>query len=181
VTDNPHGTCLHCGEQFTLPGVDRDYCSERCYHTKQGAKALNTIRTDHTVCSSCGRIRASTEPPKPEEHFADKYGGAYNTVDGDVTYDAFGQAESQQAAIGFRYPTDAESHGTCACGTMDKQGDGHFDVLHTVATEAYLLRLRDRIKEAAIDGQRETWPSRGVLLRVFRDTQDLEYAVGRAL
>jgi len=173
-------TCSYCGEtteDYFSPG----YCSEQCYFREKGEKALNTVRTDHTRCSSCGRIRATTSPPKPEEAFATVVDGAFNRVDGDVTYDAFGQDESQQAAIGFRHPTDAEEQGICECGTMGKQGEGHFDVLNGVATDAYLLRLRDQIKEACIEGQRETWPARGDLLRIYHDTQDLEYAVGRAL
>jgi len=102
--------CAVCGDETENP-IEGSFCSERCYHTKQGEKALNTVRTDHTVCSTCGRIRALTEPPKPEDAFATVVDGAFNSVGGVVTYDSFGQDESQQAAIGFRYPTDAEEQG----------------------------------------------------------------------
>jgi hypothetical protein len=62
-----------------------------------------------------------------------------------------------------------------------RTGDGHFDVLGAIETDAILLRLRQRIKEAAIDGQREDWPSKGDLLRHYEQTEDLAYSIGASL
>jgi len=158
-------------------------CSEWCYLKDKGQRALHHVQNDHRHCSSCGKQRATVELPKPDEAFAidESYDGAFCVDDGEVTYEAFGQTESAKAAIGFRYPTPAEKDGSCECGQISRTGDGHFDVLGAIETDAILLRLRKRIKEAAIDGQREDWPSKGDLLRHYEQTEDLAYAVGASL
>jgi len=175
--------CAECGECYEPPAVEGSFCSEYCYHIHNGNSALNTVKNDHTKCSSCGRVRATVELPKPEEAFAveEAYDGAYHVDSGEVTYDAFGQEESAKAAIGFRHPTTNEDGEACKCGTIARTGEGHFDVLGAIETDAILLRLRKRIKEAAIDGQREDWPSKGDLLRHYEQTGDLAYAVGASL
>lgn len=177
--------CKVCKDSYEAGegGPERDLCSTRCYHRNQGEKALRTVYNDHTLCSTCGRKRAEVTLPKPDEAFAidESYDAAWNVVDGQVTYENYGQQESAKASIGFRLPTIHEVDGHCRCGTMEKTGDGHFDVLGPVETDFILIQLRNRIKEAAIEGQRETWPSKGEMLRTFEETGDLEYSVGVSL
>ena len=174
--------CEYCEGEYT-EGFNEDYCSEQCFFSRKGEKALNTIHNDHTKCSTCGRPRAEIELPKPDELFAIEYtyGSAYHLDDGEVSYEAFGQSESAKAAIGFRLSTENEDGGACLCGTIEKTGDGHFDLLGPIETEAILIRISERIKEAAIDGQREDWPSKGELLSTYEETEDLAYSVGVSL
>lgn len=178
------GTCGYCSDEYLIANsVKGSYCSTECYHKHRGEKALNTFRWDHRKCSTCGRIRAEVEPPKPDEGFAvdgQAYDSAWHVEDGVVHYESFGQDESAEAAIGFRTATVNEEEG-CVCGTLERTGDGHFDVLHNVETFQTLLRVHKRIKEAAIDGQREDWPSKAALFRNLRESNDLAYSVGKAL
>lgn len=181
--NTPTGTCKYCQSDFPLPGIQRDYCNEECLYRDKGEKALNTVHNEHTVCSTCGRIRAEVTPPKPDEAFAidNAYGGAYFSDHDTVSFEAFGQEESAKASVGFRKATVHEQDGACVCGTLERTGDGHFDILHNLETFDTLLRIHQRIKDAAIDGQREDWPSKAELFKTYRETEDLAYSVGKAL
>jgi hypothetical protein len=111
--------CQHCQSAYSH-GYDGQYCSEECFHSRKGDKALNQLRQDHRLCGTCGGTLKNVEPPTEDwehEHgsrvqVALNHGGKLVDADEpgtpyglDLTECADRRATATDSVIGFQYRT----------------------------------------------------------------------------
>jgi len=179
-------TCEQCEDSFEVHDSPRpNHCSDECYYTDKGDKALNQIESDHTVCASCHtRIKTIEKPPK---------GTTVNIPPSD--HEQATQTTSN-VLIGYQYQTedtrkydDAQGDGatavfytrwSCECGTVDpNQRD---DILEAVDLKATIKNLCERLydlsRQDAIGGSF----SHTRFLEAFqKDERNWAYATGFGL
>lgn len=179
-------SCAHCdGERQPNATVKGSFCSRECWYKHKGRKALNTIQFDHTVCGTCGRVRATVENPRPEGqkwYLEQPKDGTftYNPESDSVDFETWGQTETIEAAIGRRYSTPNEQGGACKCGTISTV-EAH-DILRNIELDKVLVRLFKRLREKERDGELSNTPDKDSLFSAFKESNgDFAYAAGRAL
>jgi len=141
--------CKHCGDEidvFYTPG----YCSDECFYTFKGEKALNQVESDHTVCATCGSVIKTIEKPPqgvtvnipPSDH-KQSNGLTENVLIG-----------YQDETVHTRRYHDAQGNGTqaifytrwsCDCGAVDpNQRD---DILEQVDLKKTVTNICERLYE----------------------------------
>lgn len=206
-SDVPTGTCFECRDEFELPGYNNDVCSEECYYRHKGEKAENILRNDHRLCT-CGRQLKEVNPPSQEWQETKQsaletvleHGGEYHNVDNQLTLDATEASDRRptntDCVIGFQHRTQhaetvekefevGDYHRTyatgtgCECGitdTRDIDEDLRATELATVlANFVYLFR------ELYHEGQLDQRINKDIFFREYKRSQDITYALGKAL
>lgn len=174
-------TCKTCGTDYEH-GLNGAYCSSDCFHRQKGKNILRDLKHDHTVCGSCGRVRAEVITPKPKEAFAIdwSYDSGYEAhADGSSSFVNWGQEESHKSAIGFRIPTENEPDGCCKCGTIGKQDTHRF--LRDVEPERVCTLIYNRVRELYESEAIDRNPDESILRRTYQQESDMALAVGRSL
>lgn len=171
--------CKYCGseiDEFYSPG----YCSKGCYYSYKGEKALKTLQFDHTICGTCGRVRAEVETPPADYIDPDRsIDGNFAITEQGLEYISFGQEITDKAIIGYRYPTESEHEGSCRCGTISKSDA--YDPLRGIETSKVLANILQRLREKEREGSINSRPDKDRLLRGYKQSGDFAYAVGMSL
>ena len=209
MTGHTTGTCFSCREEFDLPGYDGDVCSEECHYRHKGEKAVNILRHDHRLCASFGRwVKTVSRPNEDWKHERSsavetvlKNGGEYHNVDGlGIALDATDASDRRPTAteqvIGYQYPTENAEHvekeyaideyrvqyGTglgCKCGmTNTRETD---NILRGIELASVLANYVVVFRELEREGQLDQRMSKDVFFETFKDTRDIEHAVGKGL
>lgn len=170
LTSTQSATCSYCNDEHDLhASVEGSFCSSECFHRSKGEAALESLATDHTVCSTCYNVRKEIDRPS-EQWIRDKPGTS--------------RSIAASVFIGFEYPTQhlKRSDGLlyCECGAVEHHADHEFIkivVLYETATNLYerLIELyeRDRLAHR---------PDGVTLMQTLRETEcDWALAVGRSI
>jgi len=202
--------CVYCGGERTPGGgVRGSFCSNACHYKHKGEKAVNILRHDHRLCASCGRwVKEVSRPDDEWKHERASAvetvlnnGGEYHNVDGvGIALDATAASDTRPTAteqvIGFQYATENATHvekeypideyrvhyGTglgCACGmTNTRETD---NILRGVELASVLANYVVVFRELEREGQLDQRISKDRFFNTFRETRDIEHAVGKGL
>jgi hypothetical protein len=202
-------TCHQCGDTYDR-GFDGQYCSHDCFYRRRGHKALNIARHDHRLCGTCLRwLKEVDETPEEwqerrrdiEQHCLEN-GGEYHSVDGqlalDITQVTQEHRTSADVVIGFQYLTpnaeivereDRRSTndyqpvvhtGTgCKCG-QTQPGETDKD-LRQVELATVLTNTVRSMWHFWDEGQLDQRLDKDTFFDAFRESADLEYALGVGL
>lgn len=160
------------------------YCSNRCETRHAGRQELARYRYDHTRCYTCFRELKTILEPKPDFEFTERGHGWTRNADGEITLEYYSQEVTRSAACGTQFLTPNAGKGEkqrgeqvvtgtiCArCGNTDHRE--HLPVIASPAAIGRLASLLEARDDIVIDVE--------TLHRAYRETRDLEYAVGSAL
>lgn len=163
-------TCASC-DAYRNPrkSVRGSYCSEACYFRHRGQKALKNLEDDHRFCRTCfAQVKEIEDPPQRAPSFVVGY--QYGT---DAATSAARDYDREDAAR----PLVKERLG-CHCGATDLRS--HDDVLATVDLERTLVNLWSALRVKHREDKVPD-PDHSRLFAAYRETRDLEYAVGAGL
>lgn len=170
--DNPRDVpvCSTCGRyRHPEKSVRGSYCSRKCYYRHKGHKALKNVEKDHRFCRTCfARVKEIEDPPDDAPDFVVGY--QYGTP-------AATTAAREYDRDGVARPLVKQRIG-CECGATDlRHWDETLAETDRVSTMINLVAaLREKEREDKVpflDYRR--------LFTAYRDTGDLEYAVGVGL
>lgn len=163
---------------------DGDYCSTDCEHRDDGHELLRKLKYDHTRCQTCFRQLKTVAPAKPDFEFTENGHGWTLNADGDPTLEYYSQDVSRSAATGFQFETEHAGKGEkqrgeqvvtgTICGCCGNTDHKHHDTaLADREAIGRLVNVLDDDDEVVFDTE--------TLHRTYRETHDLDLAVGRAL
>lgn len=168
-------TCACCGRwRNPNKSVEGSYCSTRCYYTKRGAKALKNVATDHRFCRSCmAQVKEIERPPDGNSLPECVVGYQYTTP------------EAERCTREYERTHDDDGRGLlrqrigCSCGATDLTT--YDETLATADLEATLINLVDVLVEKYHEEKLDERVDHRELFDTYRDSRDLEHAVGRGL
>jgi len=209
-SERDHRHCQTCSEGFDAYESPRDnHCTHKCFYADKGENALNRLRTDHKLCSSCFRYVKAVHCPDKDflkeasslEGRAIKKGATYTDApDGSLLLDITpvytntrppglrkDGIQSEFCYIGRQYPTEHTRYlyGTsgpwiCECGNVDLQH--HNEVLARQDYESVVGALARRLKEFYDKGALSHEPDLSVFFEYVEERDaDLATSVGAAL
>lgn len=160
------------------------FCSTECETRHEGRQAIKHLKFDHRRCFTCFQRLKTVNPPKPDFEFTKNGHGWTFGEDSEPTLQYFDQSESQRAAVGYQFPTEHAGKGEkqradrvitgTICDHCGNTAHTHHDT--TLADREAIGRLVSLLLEdddVTIDPE--------TLHREYRETEDIELAVGRAL
>jgi hypothetical protein len=160
------------------------YCSNKCEVRDEGRDALARFRYDHCLCFTCFRDLKTLNPPKPDFEFTENGHGWTFDEDGEPTLQYYSQEVTRQAATGRQFLTPSAGKGEkqreddVITGTICEACGQTSHTIHDplISSREAIGRLVSLLQDAddlVVDVE--------VLHRIYADTDDLEFAVGRAL
>lgn len=207
----PTGTCFECRTEFELPGYDRDYCSEDCFYSSRGDKALNLLRYDHRLCASCGRFLKEVDPPSEDwKHYRESLtellldaGAEYTNQDGELVLDATSvnagkRPTNTESIIGFEDSTpNAEN-------VIKEYGEKEYSIQNILTTglgcqcgntdTSVISKTLQGVEMAKVlanyvltfralerEGQLSERIDKAMFFESYKETRDLSYSLGVAL
>jgi len=199
-------TCKEC--ETTYDTGYGFFCGERCYYTHKGEKALNNLKHDHRLCANCGSWLKQVSRPTDEWRqlkgsalqVALENGGILTKANGKQILDYTDVADvgviPVDSVCGFEHATEhaenvhkefqideyRSTFGTglgCKCGVTDPRDiDETLRKIELASVLAnYVLVFREFYQEGQIDQQ----ISKKQFFNTFKESQDIEYSLGKAL
>lgn len=202
-------TCAQCGN-WRNPNKDYkgSFCNIQCWYAHKGEKALNIPAHDHRLCVSCGRWLKEINRPNQEwkelkasaVETALDHGGKLISEGGELVLDATEcptvRTTAADAVVGFQTRTgNAEvvekefqvddyqrtyATGTgCTCGMTDTRFRD--ETLQGIELATVLANYVLVFRELEREGQLDKRISKDTFFQTYKDSRDLEYALGKAI
>lgn len=163
-------TCAFCdGYRNPRKSVRGSYCSDDCYFRHRGRKALKNLEKDHRFCRTCfAQVKEIEDPPERAPSFVVGY--QYGTDDATSAAREYDREDASRPLVKERLG--------CRCGATDLW---EYDpLLASVDLERTLVNLWSALRTKHREDKVPS-PDHSQLFDAYRETRDLEYAVGVGL